>query len=123
MGGKSSSKSSTSTTTTYNTEDGRLYVEDGGFGVGAKSDVDISITDAGAVDLTAATLREGGELLETLATQQNDLTKKIVSGTAALLAESTQDDAKEVASMTIKLVLLGTTALGALYLLPRVLRK
>ena len=144
MGGKSSSRSSNTTSTTYNTEDGRYYVEQGGIGFGGKSNIDLRLTDGGAFDLTGQTLKRGTELteqtlkrgtdltaqtfkrgvdlVEKLSDRQTEIAQQVLEGSFALAKENTEDDAKEIAGVTIRSVLLGTTVLGALYLL-RFLKK
>lgn len=108
MGGKSKSSSSSSTRTTYNTTDNRLAVEGGGFGVGAGAEVEINLTDGGAIEA----LETGFEALPDIVGHVADFAGGVVEDNTAILAEKLEDNSKEIAESTIKMVLLAGTAIA-----------
>lgn len=118
--GSSSSSNSSSTQTTQQ-YDQRVAVESGGYGVGANANVDVAITDAGALEQVA---KIAGELTKQVGsafgavTQLGegaaDFAKQIVQENNKVLAEAQEDNAKEISETLIKAIAAVAIVLGAL---------
>lgn len=117
MGGKSSSSSSSSTTQTTENYDQRVAVESDGVGIGANSPFTIEVTDLGVVQGTADVLTEviafTGSALSGVVDGFTEVTQSALETTA----EASEDDAKELAQLVIKVgaALAAAIALAAIF--------
>lgn len=106
MGSRSSSSSSSSQTTQQ--YDQRVAVESGGYGVGAGANVDVSITDAGALEQVASIAGEltksvgaGFDAVTLLGEGAAEFAREIVTENNKVLAEAQEDNAKEISETLI----------------------
>ncbi|MEG3641615.1 hypothetical protein [Magnetococcus sp. PR-3] len=97
MGGKSSSSSSNSTS--QETNDQRIQVEDGiGIGAGAT----VTLTDPGVMAAFESVGSELARSIPEVIEQVTDLAGDVIKDNNAVMAESVEDNAKEIAETAVK---------------------
>lgn len=116
MGGSSSSQSSSSTTQTTENYDQRVAVESEGVGVGAGAQVNLTLTDQGVVAGAAEFLNRTLDFSDAAVSGIVDGFTQITQDALATTREASEDDAKELASLVVKVgaFLAGAIALFAL---------
>ncbi|WP_085908070.1 hypothetical protein [Kiloniella majae] len=117
MGGKSSSKSSSSTSS--NVTDNRFGVESEGIGVSASGNSTVNVTDfdpevveqfRGIASDVADTLGKGYDSVSDITSAVTGLAGETIKDSLQIVAEASEDNAKEIAESTIKYLVLGVAA-------------